>query len=308
MSGFSLRLGGHVFRTADAGASWKDAGGNLPDVSITSIALDSRAKGTAYVGTDSGVFETLDSGKSWSPLGTGLPGSPVMSLKFYPEGALLRVATYGRGVWELALPGRLLAPQPFRILSALAPQGNGMPHTPMSIEVKGLGFSAKTAVRWNGEERATRSIDGRTLSVDLSPEEAEAPGRALLSLIDRVRGTISNTFNLDTGPPPSISGVAEGANEPSAQKVKLTRASMATVYGAAFASQTVTSAGAAQTLADTIVEFKSYVKHLAYPATLSSVSPGKITFQVPEDAPLGTLYLDVVHGTRMSNQLELTIR
>ena len=106
---------GHVFQTTDGGASWTDITGNLPDSPADGIVIDDSTK-TVYVATDVGVFSTsLVNGSSteWTEVGpaTGpgtLPNVAVTRAAiFHPQGQppRLRVSTYGRGIWEMPLPG-----------------------------------------------------------------------------------------------------------------------------------------------------------------------------------------------------------
>ena len=111
-SGFG---GGHIFATSNAGISWADISGGLPDFPANAVAVGSR--GTVYVGTDQGVFvQQKRSGGiglvnaigqarrvSWSILGRGLPKTAVYDLTLAADGALL-AATFGRGIWRINLP------------------------------------------------------------------------------------------------------------------------------------------------------------------------------------------------------------
>jgi photosystem II stability/assembly factor-like uncharacterized protein len=95
---------GHVFKTADAGTTWTEISGNLPDVPLTALVLDPDLPGTMYVGSDYGVFWTGDGGNSWSVLGKGLPLTTVSALVLHQSSRTLIAATYGRGVWTLKAP------------------------------------------------------------------------------------------------------------------------------------------------------------------------------------------------------------
>jgi hypothetical protein len=53
---------------------------------------------------DVGVFRSADRGASWSRFGTGLPAVSVHDLEISEDGSLARIATHGRGVWELEIP------------------------------------------------------------------------------------------------------------------------------------------------------------------------------------------------------------
>ena len=95
----------HVVKTADGGNTWSAADHGLPDVAVSDLAVDTRDQsgGTLYAATDLGVYWTRDGGDSWSLFGAGLPNVSVRSLYLSPEGEFMRIATYGRGVWEVDL-------------------------------------------------------------------------------------------------------------------------------------------------------------------------------------------------------------
>jgi uncharacterized protein (TIGR03437 family) len=95
---------GHMFMTSDGGSSWLDISGNLPDTPVNDLALDPDLQGTIYAGTDAGVFTTSNTGASWEPVGTGLPNAVVTGVRFHHATRTLRVATHGRGMWDVALP------------------------------------------------------------------------------------------------------------------------------------------------------------------------------------------------------------
>src|SRR5262249_24113300 len=63
--GFTGGSGGHVFKTTNAGGSWTDISGNLPDAPADSVVIDPADHNIIYVGTDVGVFATNDGGTTW---------------------------------------------------------------------------------------------------------------------------------------------------------------------------------------------------------------------------------------------------
>ena len=102
----------HVWKTTDAGLSWTDVTGNLPDAPADSLLIDPDNRSLIYAGTDVGVFSAdLSRGGAvnWQEVGTAsggmLPTVPVTQLAMFKSAALklLRAATYGRGAWELVL-------------------------------------------------------------------------------------------------------------------------------------------------------------------------------------------------------------
>ena len=76
----------------------------IPGLEHNALAVDPTAPNNVYVGADIGVWHSADAGLTWEPLENGLPDAPVFDLQIHPSRRLLRAATYGRGVYELALP------------------------------------------------------------------------------------------------------------------------------------------------------------------------------------------------------------
>ena len=104
LSGFGA---GHVWRSIDGGKVWKDYSGNLPDVPVNDIVVfNDRVTGApiCIVATDCGVFITMDlNNRIWWEVAPGLPNSIAMKLDYRQNSLLLRVATHGRGIWEVNL-------------------------------------------------------------------------------------------------------------------------------------------------------------------------------------------------------------
>jgi hypothetical protein len=107
----------HVWQTTNGGASWTDFTANLPDAPANAVVVDpttSGSPGRVYVATDVGVFWSFTASAFWLELGPApnsgeagyLPNVAVTALGIFtqPDSAkLLRVSTYGRGVWEFPL-------------------------------------------------------------------------------------------------------------------------------------------------------------------------------------------------------------
>jgi hypothetical protein len=56
-----------------------------------------------FAGTDIGVYNSVDGGLSWNPYGTGLPRVPVFDMAIQNPSRILRIATFGRGMWETSI-------------------------------------------------------------------------------------------------------------------------------------------------------------------------------------------------------------
>jgi Calx-beta domain len=115
---------------AAAGASqaapvWQAAGNGIPSIPINAFAIDPINSNNLYAGTDIGVYFSSDGGATWSPFGTGLPKVAVFDLQIQPTSRILRAATHGRGIWELALVSPAASTVEFSTSAASATEGPG---------------------------------------------------------------------------------------------------------------------------------------------------------------------------------------
>jgi photosystem II stability/assembly factor-like uncharacterized protein len=103
---------GHVFKTVDAGMTWKDISANLPNIPANHLAVDPALPGTLYLATDVGMFQTTNGGQTWTGLSAGLPHAYVNAVVLHGPTRTLRIATFGRGMWDLLLPLATVTLQP----------------------------------------------------------------------------------------------------------------------------------------------------------------------------------------------------
>jgi hypothetical protein len=104
IGGYGLPAGQHVWKTTNltSGApTWVAAGSGIPDVPVESFAIDGTDTQHLFAGTDIGVFTSIDGGASWTPFSNGLPRVPVFDMAFQDANRVLRIATHGRGIWEV---------------------------------------------------------------------------------------------------------------------------------------------------------------------------------------------------------------
>jgi hypothetical protein len=92
---------GKIFKSIDTGINFSDISGNLPDVPVSTIAVDPNNEQRIWAGTDVGVFQTTDGGVTWSSYRGNMPVVAIMDLKYNAVTGYLTVATHGRGIWRV---------------------------------------------------------------------------------------------------------------------------------------------------------------------------------------------------------------
>jgi hypothetical protein len=98
----------NVWKTTNLNAvnpTWTAVVSGLPQVPVSGFAIDPQDSNALYAGTDIGVYQSLDGGGSWLPYGTGLPRVAVFDVEISNVHRILRIATHGRGLYEIGIPG-----------------------------------------------------------------------------------------------------------------------------------------------------------------------------------------------------------
>ncbi|HEX8368114.1 MAG TPA: VCBS repeat-containing protein [Pyrinomonadaceae bacterium] len=106
LNGFGLSAGQHVWKTTNllSGAPvWTAAGSGIPDTPTNAFVIDPANTQILYAGTDIGVFRSTNGGTSWEPFSDGLPRIAVFGMEIQAVHRVLRIATHGRGIWEMNL-------------------------------------------------------------------------------------------------------------------------------------------------------------------------------------------------------------
>jgi hypothetical protein len=103
-SGFGIQ-GKQIWKSTNlsgGGSTFTAIAAGIPDVPVNSFAVDPLNSQVLYAGTDIGVYISSDGGANWNPYGTGLPRVAVFDMAIQNPNRLLRIATHGRGAWEIA--------------------------------------------------------------------------------------------------------------------------------------------------------------------------------------------------------------
>ncbi len=89
----------YIYRTHDAGKTWKKIVTGLPDSPVNTVREDPKRKGLLFAGTETGVWVSLDDGEHWQLLRMNLPATSVRDLVVHDDD--LVVGTHGRSFWIL---------------------------------------------------------------------------------------------------------------------------------------------------------------------------------------------------------------
>lgn len=99
----------HLFKSTDGGYSWTDISGNLPDSPVNDILVyySGETSKNILTATDAGVYVSTNDGNTWKEYGEGLPNCLITKMYYSRVSGKLRVSTYGRGIWETSVPGKI---------------------------------------------------------------------------------------------------------------------------------------------------------------------------------------------------------
>ncbi len=179
-----------IAKSANGGATWSAAGTGLPDVPVTKLAVDpgDATGNTVYAATWLGVYRTMNGGGNWSLFGTGLPQGRASDLWVAPDSSSLRVATWGRGVWEI------FAPTPVSFLAQPAATTAAVGHTAtFTVQATGSGI---LTYQW---KKGSTPIAGATTPTYTTPILALTDNGTSFSCdVTNAVGTVSSNMALLT--------------------------------------------------------------------------------------------------------------
>ncbi|MBA3830176.1 MAG: T9SS type A sorting domain-containing protein [Taibaiella sp.] len=92
-----------VLYSNDFGHTWQDVSTGLSPLSVNKIVYQKGSDDVLFAATDIGVYRWNKSTQAWECFNSGLPGCIVTDLDFNYCAGKLRIATFGRGIWETPL-------------------------------------------------------------------------------------------------------------------------------------------------------------------------------------------------------------
>lgn len=94
-----------VLVSNDRGLTYTSIASGLPALAARTVVVDEfdNEGDGVYVGMNVGVYYRTNTNPSWMPFGTSLPLVAINELEIHQSARKIRVATFGRGVWETDL-------------------------------------------------------------------------------------------------------------------------------------------------------------------------------------------------------------
>lgn len=89
-----------VMVSTDAGATFTNVSSNLPAIVARAVIVDENTPRGIYVGMNIGVYYKKESDANWTDYSTNLPLVAINELEIQKATNKIRVATYGRSIWE----------------------------------------------------------------------------------------------------------------------------------------------------------------------------------------------------------------
>jgi hypothetical protein len=92
-----------VMVSTDLGATFTNVSSNLPAIVARTVVVDDNTPRGIYVGLNIGVYYKTETDLNWTNFSDNLPLVAINELEIQKQAQKIRVATYGRGVWESPL-------------------------------------------------------------------------------------------------------------------------------------------------------------------------------------------------------------
>lgn len=133
---------GHVMKSTDLGNTFTSINSNLPNIGKTVVVHQKNTVDDAlFVGTTAGVYRLDNTSNLWQPFMTNLPNTTITDLEINANDHILTAATYGRGVWQAAVP---VAKADFdlSVESIVKSSASGCSEHKVAVAIKNQGLNA----------------------------------------------------------------------------------------------------------------------------------------------------------------------
>lgn len=109
LSGYNT---GHVFKSTNGGVNWTDISYSLPNSPTNDLIIHYTGPSTKelIIAQDIGVWSTDAQNIQWRSFASNLPNCPIIKLDHNRLSGKLNCSAYGRGAWQVDLPGPIYVP------------------------------------------------------------------------------------------------------------------------------------------------------------------------------------------------------
>lgn len=183
--------GGQTLKSTNGGTIFVSFSTGLPSIGKNVIRHQGRnSLNPLYLGTSLGVYYRDDSMSQWEPFDINLPNVSVTDLEINLEDSKLTAATYGRGIWQTAIPAEA-PPMDIKLVSVSNPSSsiNCGSFTPQ-VTVKNMGANPINTVTIDYQYNGTplNTVWNGTIAPSASqvidlPELSAAKGAYILNVV-----------------------------------------------------------------------------------------------------------------------------
>ncbi|MGA0109291.1 MAG: PKD domain-containing protein [Schleiferiaceae bacterium] len=185
-----------VFESYNGGQSYSNITGSLPNIPANAVAFEPGSNNLRYVGTDLGMFVRDNLLSDWVPFNAGLPNVIVNDIEILTQPRLVRIGTYGRGIWQSPFASDLLQ----RPQAAVATSPNSVCGTGDTVQLSDASAGLVTSWTWTVTPSAGATLIGATTA---NPKlVVSGPGLYTVQLI------AANAYGRDTAT--AVQAVAVG--------------------------------------------------------------------------------------------------
>jgi hypothetical protein len=195
-----------IFVSTDGGANFTNISSNLPAITARTIVVDDKTPRGIYVGMNVGVFYQEEGASSWTNFSDNLPAVAINELEIQKAAGKIRVATYGRGVWES--PEFVAVPNGFSFTNPAGPAVTNCP-APATMTINlgtnsiggftnpiTLAATAGVPAGTNVTFGTNPVIPGNSSTVNLNNATSLAPGSYVITITGTASGATTQTINL----------------------------------------------------------------------------------------------------------------